>query len=426
LVWLDKDRKNNKTCLYRVDAINEEPEIPDGILKLTREEIQKNPPDFLFLSLEMLHREISNPEWNFAFGRNNLENNSKPRLLLFDEIHNYSGLSGAQTPWIIKRWKSSIFDFKGLHVVGLSATLKEGISHLATIGGVKLDRVIECSPLEDELLIEGREYNLIVKGDASSGASLLATSIQTAMLTSRLLTPKNISYPSGMSSKSIYLRKVFGFTDQLDSLNRWFADLLDADQRKQLSKFRSKPANSDRLVLELMENEGQLWSLSERLGYNLNQSMVISRCSSQDPGADTASDIIIATASLEVGYDDPNVNTVIHHKAPINMASFIQRKGRAGRIRGSRPLTITILSDYGKDRWFFQNAEKLFNPEIDKISVPILNPYVVKVQATAFLIDWLGRRIKSNKPYTYLTYSQGFNVFEKNKAIEILNKILNK
>jgi hypothetical protein len=423
LVWLDKDRKNNKTCLYRVDAINEEPEIPDGIIKLTREDIQKKPPDFLFLSLEMLHREISNPDWSVALG-NNVQ--GKPRLLLFDEIHNYSGLSGAQTPWIIQRWKSSIFDFNGLHVVGLSATLKEGVSHLATVGGVKYDRVIECSPQEDELLVEGREYNIILKGDTSSGASLLATSIQTAMLTSRLLTPKNISYPSGLASDSIYLRKVFGFTDQLDSLNRWFTDLIDADRNKRLSRYRTKPVNTNASVLEHMENDGQLWSLPEKLGHNLNQSMVISRCSSQDPGADTSSDIIIATASLEVGYDDPNVSTVIHHKAPINMASFIQRKGRAGRIRGSRPMTVTILSDYGKDRWFFQNADKLFNPEIDKISIPIFNPYVVKVQATSFLIDWIGRRIKKNRPYSYLKYSQGYNNTERFKCINLLNKVLNK
>ena len=108
------------------------------------------------------------------------------------------------------------------------------------------------------------------------------------------------------------------------------------------------------------------------------------------------------------------------------MASFIQRKGRAGRIRGSRPMTVTILSDYGKDRWFFQNADKLFNPEIDKISIPIFNPYVAKVQATSFLIDWIGRRIKKNRPYSYLKYSQGYNNTERFKCINLLNKVLNK
>ena len=42
----------------------------------------------------------------------------------FDEIHNYAGLHGANTPWIIARWKENTFynEKSNFHVVGLSAT----------------------------------------------------------------------------------------------------------------------------------------------------------------------------------------------------------------------------------------------------------------------------------------------------------------
>ena len=426
LVWLDRDRKAGRTCLYRADALDEAPEIPDGIIHLTREGIQKSPPDFLFLSLEMMHRELGNPVWAKAFG---IGVERAPRLLLFDEVHNYSGLSGAQAPWIVARWRQAARP-QGLHVVGLSATLREAPTHLATVGCVRADRVVEFKPTEDELTAEGREANIVVKGDASSGAPLLATSIQVAMLSGRLLTPRHLPYPKpeSLAGQALYLRKVFGFTDQLDSLNRWLADLRDAERNKRLAQYRLPPNKSGRTVSKAveraMESDGQIWALPDALGYDLAQAATVTRCSSQDPGADTGSDVIVATASLEVGYDDPDVGTVVHHKAPRSMSSFLQRKGRAGRRRGSRPTTIVVLSDYGRDRWFFQNSERLFQPEIEPITVPLLNPYVLRVQATSFLLDWIGRRVRAADPFVYLRRPDKSHSTARAKAAVLLKRML--
>ena len=44
----------------------------------------------------------------------------------------------------------------------------------------------------------------------------------------------------------------------------------------------------------------------------------------------------VATAALEVGFNDPLVGAIIQHKAPRGMASFLQRKGRAGRVRAGQ------------------------------------------------------------------------------------------
>jgi len=92
---------------------------------------------------------------------------------------------------------------------------------------------------------------------------------------------------------------------------------------------------------------------------------------------------------LEVGFNDVEVGAVIQHKAPRGMASFLQRKGRAGRARGMRPITITVLSDYGRDRAFYQSYERLFDPILEPQHLPIGNPYVLKMQATFALFDWL-------------------------------------
>lgn len=425
LIWLDQDRRAGRTSLYRVDDLDGTAEIPDGVIRLTRDALQQNPPDVLFLSLEMLNRELGNPVWARTFG---IGVDETPRLLLFDEVHNYSGLSGAQAPWIIARWRQAA-RFKGLHVVGLSATLRNAPSHLATIGCLNPERVVECTPTEGELLPEGREYTVLVKGDPSSGASLLATSIQTAMLQARLLTPVQAPYPTRgeVNGEALYLRKVFGFADQLDSLNRWLPDLHDAERRR-LAQYRSPPSKSGIVVSPATEramiDDGQIWDLPDRLGHDLGQSARVTRCSSQDPGADTASDIIVATASLEVGFDDPDVGAVIQHKAPRSIASFLQRRGRAGRTRGSRPSTFVVLSDAGRDRWLFQNSERLFQPDVEPIRVPVLNPYVQHVQAASFLLDWLGRKVGHPDPVSYLRRPGAFAASSRSRAASWLRRLL--
>ncbi len=265
-----------------------------------------------------------------------------------------------------------------------------------------------------ELVCEGAEYNLAVKGDPSAGASLLATSIQTAMLVGRMLTPRGqADSPESqpMRPDQFYRKKVFGFSDNLDSINRWFSDMSDAERerlarlRLPLSQRQPPPAIPVSVVTaRRMYDEGQIWELPCLLGYDLNQALAVSRCSSQDPGADVNADLIVATSALEVGFDDPDVAAILHHKRPVSMASFVQRKGRAGRTRGSRPWTVVVLSDYGADRWAFHSAEQFFRPQIEPLFLPIANPYVLRVQAALFLVDWLAQQIGgTSSPFQYLS-----------------------
>ena len=425
LIWKEEDRKNGRNALYRTGQNN--PDIPDGVLKITREELINNPPDVLFLSLEMLNRELSNPHWNKSFGIN--QGHLSPRLVLLDEVHTHEGISGANAAWVLRRWKHFVRSSGGKspHFVGLSATLREATEHMGRVVGVIPENVTEFSPRENELEKEGQEYNLAIKGDPSSGTALLSTSIQVGMLLARSLTPRNHQVGNDIESQKLFLRKVFGFTDNLDSLNRWFSNMRDAEHQR-LAQFRLPP-NPDPgpVIFHRIREEGQIWELPQRLGYKLDEPLDVSRCSSQDPGANTGSDLILATASLEVGFDDPEVGMVLHHKAPSSMSSFIQRKGRAGRTRGSRPWTVVVLSDYGRDRWAFQSAERLFKPEVDRIALPISNPYVLRMQLSAFLVDWLGQKISIGSAFSYLSKKSTYTpeIRAQEEAIEILKDFLN-
>ena len=380
LIWRDDDRKVNNTSLYREGAA--QPDVPSGVLALTREELAESPPDVLFLSLEMLNREMCSPQWEQTFGMRRGSNRS-PRLLLLDEVHAYEGLQGAQVAWVLRRWRHWA-RVKLLHVVGLSATLRDAPQHLARVAGLSPSQVQEFRPTPGldgvgEMEAEGAEYSLAVKGDPAAGASLLGSSIQAGMLLARLMTPRTQG-PSGagveIRPEKFFGKKVFGFSDNLDSVNRWFSDMSDAESRTWrhplLASLRQLPPGTPDPLRRRRIQEGQIWELPRLIGHDLNQPLTVTRCSSQDPGADANSDLIIATSSLEVGFDDPDVGIILHHKRPTSMSSFIQRKGRAGRTRGARPWTVVVLSDYGADRWAFHSAEQLFQPEVDALVLPTL------------------------------------------------------
>jgi hypothetical protein len=95
-----------------------------------------------------------------------------------------------------------------------------------------------------------------------------------------------------------------------------------------------------------------------------------------------------------VGFNDPTVGAVIQHKAPRDVASFLQRKGRAGRRRGMRPWTVVVLSDYGRDRLAYQGYDALFDPVLDERSLPVSNRYVQRMQATYAFIDWVASQLR--------------------------------
>jgi hypothetical protein len=60
----------------------------------------------------------------------------------------------------------------------------------------------------------------------------------------------------------------------------------------------------------------QSWELCEQLGHSLrgDTSLRLGRVSSQDSGVDANAEVVVATASLEVGFNDPEVGAVLQHK----------------------------------------------------------------------------------------------------------------
>lgn len=352
-------------------------------LVFTRSELQARPPEILFTTTEMVNQSLGNAHRRKLFVG---DGRRSPDYVLLDEIHAYSGTHGAQVANLIRRWLAAM-ESPG-HVVGLSATLADPAGFFSELIGIEVGNVHVVRPGEDQMQEVGREYLLALRGDPASQTALLSTTIQFSMLLRRML-----DRAPGRPSDGAFGSRIFVFTDHLDVVNRlhsqlsdaegWAANGRDRNPRDSLALLRSSEG-----VDGGRYDAGQMWSAAEALG-TLEQWVRVGRTSSQDSGVDEESDVVVATASLEVGFDDPHVGAVVQHKAPRDGAQFLQRRGRAGRDPSMRPWTAVVLSDYGRDRLAFESYEALFDPRLQQVRLPLRNRVILKMQATWWLLDYL-------------------------------------
>jgi hypothetical protein len=398
LVWSQADvkqeAKENKGRFARLRCQSCGTEVDSNHLILTREQMVSRPPDILFTTTEMLNRRLSRVNEHALFG---IGVARPPRLVLLDEIHAYEGMTGAQVAYLLRRWRYARGSSpqRNVCIVGLSATLIQAEQFFAKLTGIPLYHVQYICPSDEDMVEEGIEYNLVIKGDPVSGTSLLSTSVQTVMLLGRILDLMPSIQPDPVS-RGAYGHKIFAFTDKLDVINRWYHIEVDAETRKVLSQHRKKSSKADKREQASRNEMGQRWWVCEEVGHDLKTPLVLDLTSSQYHGVRADANLVIATSTLEVGFNDPAVGAVVQHKSPRSLASFLQRKGRAGRTRTMRPWMIVVTSAYGRDRWAFQHAETLFNPTLRPIELPLENTYVRKIQAAFVLMDWLALVLKQH------------------------------
>lgn len=354
---------------------------------LTRQQATTKPPDIVFATMEMVHQRLCDTTQRVVLGLHPVRER-RARIVLLDEIHTYEGTTGAQSGLALRRWCH--VNGQSTRLVGLSATLREAPRFFSELTGLPEHRVAEVRPSEEDLEPHSMASQVILRGDPASQASLLSTSIQTSFLMARLLDP-----PGSQRSGGRYGHRVFVFTDDLDVTNRLFDSLRDAEaydvfgrpdtERQPLASLRG----SNRPDWNSRDLAGQRWSVCEEIGWSLDQRLRLSRTTSQDAGVDATSSVVVATSALEVGFDDPGVGAIVQHKSPHRLASFVQRRGRAGRTLRMRPWMVTVLSDYGRDRLTYQAYEQLFDPALPPQRLPVRNRYVLRMQAVFSFIEWL-------------------------------------
>lgn len=359
----------------------------------TREGLEAAPPDVLITTTESLNRWLTEPKWAHIFGLDKASNWAPPRAVVLDEIHLYDTIYGAQVTRLVRRlkhrieqsmqrWPSEIPD-----VPGWKSPLLLGMS--ATIGGPQAfwqrfsgGRAIVLAPAMDDFepTAAGREYFLFIRPESESRGQRIAVAsaaIQSLMVLMHNL-PRRMT-PSGPKHRGLV------FVESLDKLKRLHTDFMDAEEVRRLWKIRigdsvgapdAAPGATPPPSFPGFD-EGEYWYFDaqdpDQYGRNrpthglppASVAVAPATVSSQtkDVDAALAGDLVFATTSLEVGFDDPSLQVVFQYRSPRNPASFAQKRGRAGRQFGDRSVVATLLSmETFRDAYYFQSPGFLVSP----------------------------------------------------------------
>jgi hypothetical protein len=395
--------------------------------RATREAVMRNPPDVLVITTEMLHRWLMDPDANPFFGLPARGRGGAPfvppRAVVFDEIHLYDTVHGAQIGMLIRRLRHRLI--RAMHgqdggwrfplVLGMSATIGNAQAFWSELSGMPEALITPILPEEEDLeAAQGREYFLFIRPETYSRGKLVgdaSVAIQTIMTLAHTLRRRAPHEGEPAKHRSLV------FQDSISKVRKLALEFTDAETNRFLARFRLKrPMSGGDPQASPEYHDGEYWVFDAEDPFQYSER----RTAVGDPPASLSSpntpvfggnkgthlltrDILFATSVLEVGYDDPSIQFVLQHHAPRNAASFVQKKGRAGRSLQDRPVTAVTLSRHSyRDAFYFQNPRLLYDPADYRPPLNVENYFVHQFQALALLFDELARltgRAFASLPY---------------------------
>lgn len=387
----------------------------DGF-RATREAVLTSPPDVLVVTTEMLHRWLMNPAANALFGLPSRPDEAPrfaaPRAVVFDEIHLYDTIHGAQVGLLIQRLRHRLREamkrdvetgWEYPLVVGMSATIGDPAHFWSRLSGVPESHVKEIAPQQDDLeAAQGREHYLFIRPETYSRGKLVgdaSAAIQSIMVLSHNLRRRAAEGTAPAKFRSLV------FQDSISRLKKLTVEFHDAETNRFLAGYRLHRPAGPSAIDSVEFREGEYWTLDadDALQYGTRRQrpgVPAGSLSSHTSPAYSGSkgthlldrDIVFATSVLEVGYDDPSIQLVFQHHAPRNAASFVQKKGRGGRSLNDRPVTAVTLSQHSfRDAFFYQNPKLLYDPDDYRPPLNVENYFVQRFQSLALLFDELTR-----------------------------------
>jgi hypothetical protein len=373
----------------------------------------RTPPNFFMPTTDSLHQWLQTPHYGSLFG--DVEPWAPPRALLADEIHLYSHVHGAQVGYALRRLAArSARNAGGVQplAIGMSATLGDPAAAWGRLIGREDVRLITPEREEHQPSPRGREYFYFVQPEAESrgqdisGASTTVQSLMCLAHGMRRRTGQQGGY------------RTLVFLDSIDKVRRLHAVYQDAEEIKRLASFRTRYYPDDPVTGQPrteccrqphgceMFRDGECWWFaandSRQVGPGglrrpdwplaVASQPVTSGTTGRVEELIRRSDVVFATSSLEVGYDDPNITLVYQQYAPQNLASFIQRKGRGGRGTDDRPVTGVTLSLYSaRDSWWFRRPSEMVNPKSFETPLNPNNHFVRRAQVLSAALDGAAR-----------------------------------
>lgn len=408
-------------------------------LYITQAALEHNAPDILIITdisfSQWLAREKYSHLWGLWEGD---VITVSPRFLVLDEVHLHEQLKGAHIARLIKRFQARVqlaYRQQGKAqqhpvIISVSATLHDERRFLSKLLDIDpqdqqyVERLQVIKPQKEELeQTEGRERYIFIYPRSLSP------------------TPRNPKYRVNDQAAAIQIVMTamhnlktdvdwrgLAFFDSINDL-RQFRHNYDADrvfERNDAdpSGREIPPANQDQLWRIRTDRQkiekgrrvrsenkcgstckerlhgatlnecphfraGDCWVFSKEHGWNQPLRVANSVYAGASSDLDEQ-DLIPTSPSLEVGYDDDTIQLIYQHKAPGSAASFIQRRGRAGRDPEDSPIIITLLWPYRRDdAFYFIHPEMLYDPAFDDVPLNAGNFNVQRTHSLLAFFDLL-------------------------------------
>lgn len=379
----------------------------------SKQGLRERPPSLFLLTTDSLHQWLHNPSYGRIFGDD--PGFAAPRAVLADEIHLYTHVHGAQVGLALRRLaartKTSDQQGRAMLAIGMSATISDPARAWGRLIGRDQVTVIRPGPNDRTPNPKGREYFYFLQPEVESRGADIAgasTTIQALMCLGHGVR-RRTGREGGFRS--------LVFFDSIDKMRRLHTAYVDAEGGRELAAYRTsaygddatgapqtrccrEPVGCDRFA------DGECWWFAatdpRQCGAGGRRSpgqplRVVPTPIYSGTGGNAEklvkdADVVFATSSLEVGYDDPDITVVYQHYAPMNLASFVQRKGRGGRGADDRPTTAVTLSIYSpRDSWWFRRPHEMVSPTNFEVPLNPDNAYVRRGQALSALLDGLAR-----------------------------------
>ncbi len=380
----------------------------------SKQGLRERPPSLFLPTTDSLHQWMHNPDYGRIFGDD--PDFAPPRAMLADEIHLYTHVHGAQVGLTLRRLAARVQSARNgklpMLAIGMSATIGDPARAWGRLIGRQPVLVIKPGPGDSKPNPRGREYFYFIQPEVESRGADVAgasTTIQALMCLGHSVR-RRTGIEGGFRS--------LVFFDSIDKMRRLHSAFVDAEEGRELAAFRTAVYGDDATGAPMTQccgeavgcdrfADGECWWFGAQ---DARQTSARGLLAAGEPvrvapmpiysgtGGNVermikASDIVFATSSLEVGYDDPDITLVYQHYAPINLASFIQRKGRGGRGADDRPTTAITLSIYSpRDSWWFRRPQDMVSPVGFETPINPENAYVRRGQALSAMLDGLARR----------------------------------
>ncbi len=317
---LARDQYGKIMDLIFETGINATVEVYDGDTpRDKRQEIKRNPPNFLITTPDMLNVGILPYHTGWASFFEELE------FVVLDEIHAYRGVLGSHISNIIRRLKRIIRYYRTKKPVFImnSATIHNPAGFASKL---IYDEVIEIS--KSGAPLPEREVQIFRGLRNSEKAELIANTVIEDISTIVFVDSRKEAEILALRAKDILKKK--GREDLVDKV----------------SPYRSGYTPAERREIE----------------FKLLTRNILS---------------VISTSALEMGIDIGDLEGCILIGYPGTLAQVWQRFGRAGR-RDKKAYNILVPKRDALDQYFVKNPEELFYRQMEE---PVINPqnkYILK------------------------------------------------